>query len=443
MYLLIYILVIAAVLAVSYRRPAVAFSFMLCTFGFEQWLQSKDVFFVVNSSLVNIVSGIVVLYALMIKVKKNGNIIKDYPTEAYLILLLYFYAFVSVLWSPVPEISSDNAFQLSPYILLMTVLSPLLINDKEDIYDALVFMILFGGGLSVLLLFFTEWGYRTIVLAVTGFNVKTNPLAIANLAGYVLLASVLLNLKNKSKLWLLVRVFLLVISLAIAVKTGSRGQFLLMLIVSLVFLPVSRQINRIKRLVPLLITVAFTLVIAYWAMSEFIGEDTRWDMSRMENDVGGRYDAAFRLIERWYSSAGNLLFGLGSSASYDPSIFGFYTHIVPMEIIGELGAFGFLIYLSILYLTFKKSRISLKKIGDDMLKKGAFAALSGLVVFEFLLSFKQGSFLGSSIFFGLLVALARYNKSLRNEIKSEKSENFDKVKDDVFSKTNTSGVKLR
>jgi len=425
MYLLIYILVIAAVLAVSYRRPAVAFSFMLCTFGFEQWLQSKDVFFVVNSSLVNIVSGIVVLYALMIKVKKNGNIIKDYPTEAYLILLLYFYAFVSVLWSPVPEISSDNAFQLSPYILLMTVLSPLLINDKEDIYDALVFMILFGGGLSVLLLFFTEWGYR------------------ANLAGYVLLASVLLNLKNKSKLWLLVRVFLLVISLAIAVKTGSRGQFLLMLIVSLVFLPVSRQINRIKRLVPLLITVAFTLVIAYWAMSEFIGEDTRWDMSRMENDVGGRYDAAFRLIERWYSSAGNLLFGLGSSASYDPSIFGFYTHIVPMEIIGELGAFGFLIYLSILYLTFKKSRISLKKIGDDMLKKGAFAALSGLVVFEFLLSFKQGSFLGSSIFFGLLVALARYNKSLRNEIKSEKSENFDKVKDDVFSKTNTSGVKLR
>jgi len=442
MYLFIYILIIAATLAISTKKPAVAFSFMLCTFGFEQWLQSRDVFFIANTSIVNVMSGVVVLYALIITVVKEKSFLYNYPMEAVLAVVLYVYAGTSILWSPVPDISATNFFQLLPYILLMTVLAPLLIKNKEDFYDAMLFLVFFGGAISVLLLFFTEWGNRTIVLAVVTLKDKTNPLAIANLAGYVMLAAVLLNIKNEFKVWTIIRLVLVVISLAIAVKTGSRGQFILMLVVSLLLLPISRQLNQIRRFIPLLITIAFTLVVAYWAMSEFIGEDTRWDTDKMGDDIGDRYAAASRLIEQWYSSPGNLIFGLGSSASYDPSIFGFYTHIVPLEIIGELGGIGFIIYAIILYLTFSNTLISIRKIGDNVLEKGVLATVVAMVLFEFLLSFKQGSFLGSQIFFGLIIVLARFNYSIRNKVSVDDNAG-DIVKPEITVPDKTSGVRLR
>ena len=406
---------------------------MLCTFGFEQWLQSKDTFFILNTSFVNIVSGIVVLYALAVKIKKDKNIFKNYPLEAFLIILLYFYASASVLWSPVPEISSDNLFHVITYIILIVLISPLLIQNKNDAYDAMVFLIIFGGSISLLLLLFTEWNYRSIVLASVSMKAKANPLALANLAGYVMLAAVLLNLRNKYKIWKVIRLALIVISLAVAVKTGSRGQFLLMLLVSLLFLPVSQPFNQIKKFVPLIITVAFTLVVAYWAMSEFIGGDARWESGKMSDDISGRYEAASKLLASWYSSPGNLIFGLGSSASYDPDIFGFYTHIVPLEIIGELGIIGFTIYLSILYLTYKNFKISLQKTGKDEIGKGVLATLAGLVVFVFLLSFKQGSFLGNQELFGLLVVLAICNKSVRKD---------NSTIDDVKKNVNVSGENI-
>ena len=183
MYLLIYLFTILVVLFYSTKRPAIAFSFMLCTFGFEQWLQSKDTFFILNTSFVNIVSGIVVLYALAVKIKKDKNIFKNYPLEAFLIILLYFYASASVLWSPVPEISSDNLFHVITYIILIVLISPLLIQNKNDAYDAMVFLIIFGGSISLLLLLFTEWNYLSIVLSSVYMKANAKTISLANLAG--------------------------------------------------------------------------------------------------------------------------------------------------------------------------------------------------------------------------------------------------------------------
>ena len=73
MYILIFIIIVIAVMAVGARRPAIALAFVLCTFALEQWLQSRDAFFIVNRSLINITSGLVVLYALVVKVMKEKN----------------------------------------------------------------------------------------------------------------------------------------------------------------------------------------------------------------------------------------------------------------------------------------------------------------------------------------------------------------------------------
>ena len=98
MYILIFIIIVIAVMAVGARRPAIALAFVLCTFALEQWLQSRDAFFIVNRSLINITSGLVVLYALVVKVMKEKNFPGAFPLEAWLVILLYFYTAASVAW---------------------------------------------------------------------------------------------------------------------------------------------------------------------------------------------------------------------------------------------------------------------------------------------------------------------------------------------------------
>ena len=118
MYLLIYFLIVIFVIVLSTRRPSVAFSFMLCTFALEQLFQTKDIFFVINNSLINVLNGAVLVYALFVNMLRGRSIFNNNTVESALILILYFYVCVSVLWSPVPEISLNNVYKLSPYILL-------------------------------------------------------------------------------------------------------------------------------------------------------------------------------------------------------------------------------------------------------------------------------------------------------------------------------------
>ena len=326
-----------------------------------------------------------------------------------MILLLYCYVFISCFWSPVLDVSLFNFKTAFPYIVLVVLVTPLVINSLNDIKSMLTFFIVFGSILLVLLLFFTEWDYRTIVLAGNKFNLKTNPLAIANFSGYVFIVSMLAS--NLTKLKYL-KWFVAVLCLVIAVKTGSRGQFVFMVISVLLFTPMTKSKMRIGNMFPLIFGVCVLLAISYWAMTEFSGTDTRWSGDKMDSDFSNRLGAAFGLLGVWVKSPFTILFGLGSSASFSNQIFGFYVHIVPLEILGEEGLIGFFIYLLILYKLYKAVvRMSLltKNDGDN---RAVLATFSALVFFMLLLSLKQGSFLGSTYLFSLIVVLSRLESIL-------------------------------
>lgn len=446
MYVAIYILIVSLVIFTSYRMPSIVFGFMLCTFSLEQWLQSKDVFFLIHGSLINLSSGFLVLIGLIFyQINKNGEV-KFYPPMARLVIALYVYASVSVLWSPVTDISVSNLQHYMPYIFLYVLLAPLLINNEEDAYEAFKFLIIFGGILALLLLLFTEWGYRRIVMAAEMVDLRANPLAIADMAGYVLFASILLNFKKEYKFWRFLKWLIVIICLGVAVKTGSRGQFILMILLSIFFLPISRPINHIKRLVPLVFAGIVIAGGSYWAMKEYTSDYTakegaRWEVDRMGDDLSGRFDAAISLIGEWYSSPSHLLFGLGSSASYDESIAGFYTHIVPLEILGELGLIGFLIFIIIMVKAYYIFRNCLKMSKGSLLNRGVLATTGAILMFEFFLSFKQGSFLASQVLFCMLVVLSK----LEEVFSKDKSYFDDEVKNqDLFqSGCAYTGVKLR
>lgn len=450
MYIALFFTTIAIFLYISYKYPPAALGALLCSFAMEQWFQSKDAFFLINGSLINVVIGVLVLASFVFKLIKDGNLFKSYPVNAVLIILLFIYAGISVMWSPVPEISYQNYFNYLPYLVLSIIVAPFLIKNDSDFYYTALFLIFIGGLLAVLILFFTEWGYRRIQMASLVVDARANPLAIANMTGYVLFSAILINFKREVAIWKIARWVLVVVCLGIAVKTGSRGQFMLMILLSLMFLPVSRPINHIKRFIPLVIAIAFISYMSLWALNQYTSdytdkESARWDADRMEQDLSGRFEAANALIATWYSSPENLLFGLGSSASYDPAIFGFYTHIVPLEILGELGLVGFTLFLLILYNTYKIFWRSFKNSKGSSTRRGVLATVSAITLFEFLLSFKQGSLLGNQLMFCMFLVLAKIDKSFEVPVDKQASRH-PKAEDIVINETkpNTySGVKLR
>lgn len=405
MYLALYFFLLAIVLILIVKRPAIAFGYMLCIFALEQWFQSKEVYFVTNTSFINLSSGVLVVLGVVASFIKKGGLFSDIPVISNFILVLYLYAFVSAFWSPVFDVSVANIRSSLPYIVLSVFIAPLVIKDKADFNAIFKFIMLFGFALLILLLFFTDWGYRTITLAGNFGQLKTNPLAIANFSGYVFIVSMLASGATKIKYlkWLVG-----IICLVISVKTGSRGQFVFMVLASLLFTPLSKPEFKAKNIFPILLGTCILLAVSYWAMSEFSGTDTRWSAKKMDSDFGNRLEAAAGLLAVWIRSPLSILFGLGSSASFDEHIFGFYVHIVPLEILGEEGLIGSCIYLAILIMSYKAIRRMIKITKGDRDNRAILATMSALIVFELFLSLKQGSFLGSVYLFSLIAALSRY-----------------------------------
>jgi hypothetical protein len=93
------------------------------------------------------------------------------------------------------------------------------------------------------------------------------------------------------------------------------------------------------------------------------------------------------------------VFGLGNSASYDPSLLGAYPHLVPVEILCEEGAIGALLYLWMLAIVVRDSRFLLRRKGSLREERVSFSILIGIIVYMFLISLKQGSLLSTATFF--------------------------------------------
>ena len=98
-------------------------------------------------------------------------------------------------------------------------------------------------------------------------------------------------------------------------------------------------------------------------------------------------------------------FGLGNSSAFQ--VIGIYPHITALEVLAEEGVVGAALYFTIIFLAFRsiKRMAGQPELSDS--KRNALAILSGLFVFELILSWKQGSLLFSVYVFAYAIALAR------------------------------------
>jgi hypothetical protein len=397
-----------------WKYPAVALAGVLCMFGLEQWGQATTTFFALHQTATNFMVGGILLLALGIQTVRKGIATwGGYPLVGWLVLALFFYAFVSTQWAPRPDISLTLWHGRWPYIVTMLILAPLLVTSSQDLRSAYTGLFLIGGALSILLLFFVKWEARRIILD----NGLGNPLTVSSMAGMVVLITILANPWPRQKWCVPFKWGLLGLCLLLIVKSGSRGQLLGVLLVSVACWPISRGLKNVKQFTLLGLMILFLGVATNWAIDELsheqmYGQRGRWDEQVAQKDVSGRLKNAIFLVQMSYSSLESVLFGLGNSASYDTRILGIYPHFVPLEILAEEGLIGFLLYVmisySVVHSTFRIFRISATEKEERLLLGG----LVGLYLFTFILSLKQGSLLLNLEPFMLAIILGRYERIL-------------------------------
>jgi hypothetical protein len=407
-----------------WKYPAVALAGVLCMFGLEQWGQATITFFAQHHTATNyLIGGILVLALLVQGVRKGFSLLAGYPSVGWLILALFLYAFASTQWAPRSDISLDLWASRWPYLVTIVVLSPLLTSQSSDLRAANIGLLLVGGILTILLLFFVQWEYRRIVM---GHDLG-NPLAVSTMAAMVVLVAVLADPWPESRLWVPIKWALVGLCLALVVRSGSRGQLLGTILISIACWPISRRLANVKQFVLLGLVVVFLGAATNWAIQEYSSQQSysangsRWSEQSAQEDISGRLNNAVLLVRLAYESPVTVLIGLGNSASYDPRILGIYPHFVPLEVLAEEGLIGFGLYLTILFCSMRSCLRCFRSIANEPRERLLLGGLMGLYMFTLLLSFKQGSLLLNLEPFMLAIILGRYEYILKCDCALEES----------------------
>lgn len=414
--LISYFLIIGVMLLMLWRHPAIALAGVLCMFGLEQWGQASHPFFGLHQTFTNLVIGGIVLLALACKFLKGEPLFANYPTTGWLVLGLFGYAYASAIWAPRVDLSLGIWNSRGPYVLTIIVLTPLIISRVEDLQASFKALVVMGSFLTLLLLAFVSWDSRMIVLE----HGLGSPLPVSEMAGMVALVAILADPWPSSKIWQVVRLAVIGLSLILVVRSGSRGQLFGLIAVSGLCWPISRRIESVKQFALWVGLVLFLTGITTLALQEFWGnKDTyyaggsRWSEQAMEGAMSDRLRQAVFLLELWFDSPQSIIFGLGNSASFDPRILGVYPHFVPLEILAEEGLAGFGLYLLILYHAMSCAGRSFKALANMPKERSLLGALVALFLFTFLLSLKQGSMLLNLELFMFAIILGKYERILQ------------------------------
>lgn len=416
----------AILVLLMFRRPAVAAGCLLCTWALDQWARSQDAWFFANHGITNWMSSLFVVAALGVRALKGKPVFKPLTREYFLTVGMFALAILSVIWSTRRDDTVNQLWLMWKTIVVFAFLMPLSVSDLKDLSATLFTVLVVGFTITLLVMTTGEWHGRTLmfktgmVLAEEGLE-RGNPLAIANLAAYVALAAMLMNFRGKARLFQMLRYGIIGLAFATSVRSGSRGQTVSIIFCTLCFLPYSRRFKDLKSFATLAISTAlFAFVTLYLLQiltadrtAEGVGE--RWDWQEFVGSYqGGRVNTAARLIHAWIDGGPfRWLVGLGSSASFDPDICGFYPHVVFAEVLGELGFIGWVLLWLFPIFSYQNLREIWPSVKNDPESRGLIATLGGLILFEIMMSFKQGSLLGSSVAFAFITMLGRITSTLR------------------------------
>lgn len=414
----VYLGIVGTLAAWCLARPSVILSMIFLLFALDQWGFALASGYLPSSAFTNyLVAGMTAFAIIILFMFGKPHRLLGGPAF-WLVVALFTYALMSTLWVTVPGKALSIWAVNFQYLVVFILGAPLLIQEIDDLEVPMRALLLLGTPFIFCLNFMLEWGYRGFI--VNG-EVTRLPLALAQYGGYMMIVGALFGPKHGY--WVLLRIAAVALGALLIVKTGARGQFISAVLCGAVLFGLGRSGFSPIKLVLATAFAAVFVVIAYFGAISYMKSDPtlqatagRWSIDRLTEDYGGRSIRVLRIeamLEAWMDSPGTMLVGLGNSASYDPNItdctspIGCYPHNLPIEILTEEGLIGLGLYLAlILYVGIAALRaISDSSVDDE--HKGALKVLFAFMIFELILSLKQGSLLGNWRFFLFAILLDR------------------------------------
>lgn len=412
-----YASLLALACAVACVRPVWAVALLLCIFPIEQVLQSVSPFLrttVLGNQLVNYLLGVVaILAAGNTAVRKPETWLGFASPTLMVISTLLIWSAVTILWSPGRELGLEKLSSRWPYFVVMVLFGSYIICNLDDVRELVTALAVLGVVLCTIILvspeFGSQWGRLGIL---EGGKLQSNPLAIGELGGATLMVGALMRRTTLGIISVPLRLAAVLLGAVVAIKSGSRGQFIFAIGLSVIFFPIAAQVRSVTAFLSTAVgmaviggIVAFlaSTLLEGFAARRFSAEQLLYGSSstleRFSNVVG--------LAGRWISSPLAIAVGLGY---YAYSSFGYgaeYSHVVAADVLFELGIPGALLYVAMVLLVIRASRGLMRIASDDPFERSAAALLIALMTFQFLLSNKQGELWGVTPFFMLACVVTR------------------------------------
>ena len=356
--IIIYIILISLVVLAAgvLGKPGIAVALAWSMIALESVLQQSNQFLVSNSSVINFfIAGLVgaaIGWGIIRGKYRNLRI----PKQLWLYLILIAYCTISYFWSQSQVDTYDRLKLQLPYIITFCLLAPMCLTNAKQLHTAITVLIYFGI-LIVIAINLSTIGLRGIIIdSVQGKAVEANPLAMYS--------------------------------------SGSRGQVIAFAGISAIFLPLIAGVaaKRSTILAILAIGIATFAVVVFVEQTELT---TRWQYQKMLEDQIGRFDMLKEVMKHWISAGPTAwIFGIGSSSSF--KFLNSYPHIVLGETLVEEGIVGLTLLVAIISITFRQG---FRLMSTDSLPPEVrvnIGIIFAIFTFNLLLSFKQGSLLGSA-----------------------------------------------
>ncbi len=401
-------------------RPPLAFALVVLMFPMEQVIQAHAPGLIGSAFGIKAVNYGVGVTAVFAAVK--GCLTRPHGFSRWMnaatvsALSLLAWAAISLLWSPGRTEGLETVVGNVPYIVLFIIVAPLLIGDLDELRISQQAVLLIGMVLCAIIVIspeFTSLYGRLGYTVATG--VRSNPLAIGELGGVVLLVAATMRGSTLLGFPLLpLRVAAAILGVLVAIKSGSRGQLAFALMVTIMFVPVAAPVRNVGAFISSAIIVGVTVLVVDFVIStqlqgvearRFSGEALLYG----DSSAFGRVNNVIALGSAWLSNPLAILIGLGYYAFSSLSASGGqpYSHVMFADALFELGVPGVALTATGLIVSGLSALRLFRVCSGDRILRSTVAVAAGMLAYQVLLANKQGTMWGIPMLFALQAVVTR------------------------------------